>query len=547
MRLFLASALVLVGCNDRASGGDDAGGARDGGTIDAGADSGSADDGGRGADGGHDGGGVADDGGPLCVPGGCDDGNVCTEDSCDPAMGCSYVENTSPCDDGNVCTVGDLCGGGTCQNGTNVCECEATADCALMEDGDACNGTLICDLSTHTCEVNAVTVVTCDPAGDTVCAANQCDPTTGTCALLPVNEGGACVDGDGCTGADTCSSGACVGTIELCCSGGTDDDADSATDCDDSDCSFDAGCFPLTIGGCNLESPTSRNGELPGSMHTIYGRVFVAGVTDATMGPDSDPRLVVELGVGRAGTDPAVAGWTWQSATVNAAFTDANDDEYRSRLTVPSPLPCDYAYVFRASGDGGSTWTYCDSNGSIDGYQTANEGHLLVGGAGPPFISEYVEGSGNNAALEITHPSCLGNYVLTGCELQRFNNGSRTGAVHFLTALDLGPGDSWVICNPGIDATAAARCDALDAFVSHDGDDAYVLSCAWGVLDVFGQVGVDPGMEWSGGGVGTADETLRRRCSVVTGDDDASDAFDPSIEWSTFPTDTFDGLGSHCD
>ena len=40
----------------------------------------------------------------------CDDGNVCTTDSCNPATGlCVYANNTNSCDDGNACTVGDQC------------------------------------------------------------------------------------------------------------------------------------------------------------------------------------------------------------------------------------------------------------------------------------------------------------------------------------------------------------------------------------------------------------------------------------------------------
>jgi hypothetical protein len=60
----------------------------------------------------------------------CDDGNVCTDDSCDPASGCAYTDNTAlrrrtfarrttaagwgcgwplrDCDDGNECTF-DYC------------------------------------------------------------------------------------------------------------------------------------------------------------------------------------------------------------------------------------------------------------------------------------------------------------------------------------------------------------------------------------------------------------------------------------------------------
>jgi subtilisin family serine protease len=57
---------------------------------------------------------------PRCVTGGCDDGNPCTDDVCDPATGCQYASNTSPCSDGTECTVADRCSGGQCQPGASV-------------------------------------------------------------------------------------------------------------------------------------------------------------------------------------------------------------------------------------------------------------------------------------------------------------------------------------------------------------------------------------------------------------------------------------------
>ncbi|UCC32087.1 MAG: EF-hand domain-containing protein, partial [Phycisphaerales bacterium] len=57
-----------------------------------------------------------------CVPDDtlCDDGNVCTTDWCSPHSGCRSdgTRATGPCDDGNACTTDDVCHGdaeGTCQ------------------------------------------------------------------------------------------------------------------------------------------------------------------------------------------------------------------------------------------------------------------------------------------------------------------------------------------------------------------------------------------------------------------------------------------------
>jgi hypothetical protein len=49
----------------------------------------------------------------------CDDGNPCTDDSCDPLTGCVHTNKPdgTACSDGNVCTVGDSCVAGSCVGG----------------------------------------------------------------------------------------------------------------------------------------------------------------------------------------------------------------------------------------------------------------------------------------------------------------------------------------------------------------------------------------------------------------------------------------------
>jgi hypothetical protein len=44
----------------------------------------------------------------------CDDGNICTDDSCDPLSGCMYGYNTAPCDDALFCNGYDTCNAGSC-------------------------------------------------------------------------------------------------------------------------------------------------------------------------------------------------------------------------------------------------------------------------------------------------------------------------------------------------------------------------------------------------------------------------------------------------
>ena len=137
------------------------------------------------------------------------------------------------------------------------------------------------------------------------------------------------------------------------------------------------------IGFCRLQFPTTINEDF-GTSVTVYGRMYSAGLTDQTSGNDLVPEVSGQVGYGPDGSDPAVdAGWTWIDATGNPGWDDAvemNNDEYQATFVVPVPGEYDFAYRF--SGDSGSTYTYCDgqNEGSSDGYQIANAGQMTATG-----------------------------------------------------------------------------------------------------------------------------------------------------------------------
>ncbi len=62
-------------------------------------------------------------------------------------------------------------------------------------------------------------------------------------------------------------------------------------------------------------------------------------------------------------------------------------------------------------------------------------------------------------------------------------------------------------------------------------------------IDVFGQVGFDPGTQW--GPPDTANNTLRRKPDVCQGDTNETDSFDPAVEWLGYGEDEFSNLGDH--
>ena len=106
-----------------------------------------------------------------CVPDAplqCMDGNPCTDDTCDPVVGCVHVNNTAPCDDGNSCTTGDTCSGGTCRPGGPT-NCDDGNCCTI----DGCNPATGCVHTTNTTPPVFVT-----------------QPSLGNCPILwPPNHG----------------------------------------------------------------------------------------------------------------------------------------------------------------------------------------------------------------------------------------------------------------------------------------------------------------------------------------------------------------------
>ncbi|MDD5307886.1 MAG: hypothetical protein PHU25_11250 [Deltaproteobacteria bacterium] len=183
------------------------------------------------------------------VPLNCDDANPCTDDSCDPATGCVHVNNTDPCDDGSACTMGDVCLNGACVGGPprdcndgNPCtddSCNPITGCVDTPNTAACNDGNLCTAD-DTCS-GGVCVggppVDCNDSNP--CTNDSCIPNLG---CWHNNNADVCDDGDVCTTSDACSGGACVGGPPL--------------DCNDDNVCTDDTCNALL--GCVRASNTAR-------------------------------------------------------------------------------------------------------------------------------------------------------------------------------------------------------------------------------------------------------------------------------------------------
>jgi len=162
------------------------------------------------------------------------------------------------------------------------------------------------------------------------------------------------------------------------------------------------------------------------------------------------------------------------------------------------------------------------------------------------FISEYIEGSSNNKALEIYNGTGAAvNLTTGGYEIfVSFNGGSSTAT--FPLSGTVANGDVFVFAASAANATILAQADQTTTTGLWNGDDFIALRKTGAVVvDSLGVLGTDPGTEWGTGLTSTADNTLQRKDTVCAGDTTTNDAFDPATEWNGLINDTFTGLGSH--
>src|SRR5690606_26779253 len=176
------------------------------------------------------------------------------------------------------------------------------------------------------------------------------------------------------------------------------------------------------------------------------------------------------------------------------------------------------------------------------------------------FISEYVEGSGSNKALEI-YNGTNSTVNLADYTIIHFNNGAtRTSGTRYALQLNgnLESGNTYVIVNNSASEGLKAYADLITSSqaLNFNGDDAIAIHRSVDItgtaisssaieIDLLGKIGEDPGTEWGTGLTSTSDNTLRRKSTISVGVTTNPSNFDPSLEWDGFATDTFDGLGSH--
>jgi hypothetical protein len=163
------------------------------------------------------------------------------------------------------------------------------------------------------------------------------------------------------------------------------------------------------------------------------------------------------------------------------------------------------------------------------------------------FISEYIEGSGNNKCIEIYNGTGAAvNLATNNYRLLVYFNGSNTAATNIALTGTVADGDVYVICNSSATSAFTSQADATSGSLSYNGDDAVVLTKNSVAVDVFGRIGQDPGLSWTVSGNTTVDQTLVRNSTVTDGNTANLNGF-PSLgtEWTALAQDNSSNLGSH--
>ena len=134
------------------------------------------------------------------------------------------------------------------------------------------------------------------------------------------------------------------------------------------------------IDSCQLVSPISLSVGAASQSDPIVGAVTAIGVTDFS---GQGGKIEGQLGFGPDGVAPVDGSgtvspyWTWIPADYSDSNSGSSYDGYTASLV--GPAIGSYKYAFRFNYNGGA-WTYCDLDGSENGFSLDEAGPMLVHG-----------------------------------------------------------------------------------------------------------------------------------------------------------------------
>lgn len=127
--------------------------------------------------------------------------------------------------------------------------------------------------------------------------------------------------------------------------------------------------FP--IGYAVLQYPKTITQAITANYTTVYGQIYVQGLTDSGGDPGA---ILAQVGFGAPASDPST--WAWQTMAYNPGHTGDNNYEYQGSLRADAVGV--YSYLVRFSDDGGRTWVYGDQDGFFPGNPGTNMPGVLT-------------------------------------------------------------------------------------------------------------------------------------------------------------------------
>ncbi|MGD9813058.1 MAG: lamin tail domain-containing protein [Bacilli bacterium] len=187
-----------------------------------------------------------------------------------------------------------------------------------------------------------------------------------------------------------------------------------------------------------------------------------------------------------------------------------------------------------------------------EGFTTTYQVNVTNNGAsvGEPFfatdlfISEYIEGSSNNKAVEIFNGTGT-DIDLSSYKINTYSAAGTTATYTLSLSGTLASGDVYVVSNSSANSTIAAVSDITSTITYYNGNDSVALLKNDVIIDIIGDQLGDPGTAWTGSDINsspasTVEMTLVRDSSNLS----PTTTFSFN-QWIAYPQDTFSYLGTH--
>ncbi len=243
------------------------------------------------------------------------------------------------------------------------------------------------------------------------------------------------------------------------------------------------------------------------------------------------------------------------TANNNHIFSTSSGGPYSTTISispdVDGTIPTTTIYTILKSGlltNNYDDTIVCGSNGATDVNINVDGIVNSVGGscASELIISEYIEGSSNNKFIELYNGTGV-SIDLTDYDLRKYSNGSSTVSNTLSLSGNLADNSTYIIENSSESIGVSSNLSTSNAVMQFNGDDVIELYNTFNntSVDIIGEIGLDPGSQWGTGTTSTSDNTIIRKSTIVNGDTDGSNTFDPVIEWDGYATDDVSHLGNH--